>query len=757
MEPNSTTESRQAKTSSSCLPVRLLVTTMGMLGGVVMFSGRMNLSVAILAMVNETAVISLSYDNSSNSTTEVDEVVGIPLHKRGTFIWSPSTQGLILGAYFYGYSALQPVTGYMVDKFDAAKLVSCGMLLSGVLTMLTPLAADFDVRLLFVVRLLIGAFQGPYFTSIYVMYIRWTTRTERASALAANVVPAICFALIPLVGKNTTAVYALLIGSMFGYGFTCGGENPIVGEFAPAYAGHIFGIANTISSATGIVAPIFVGFLLEATMDPKSSTVQLVEPKSSSSCFPVRLIVSIMGLLGGLVMYSVRMNLSVAILAMVNETAVEGPAFENTTEFQLDAYEIDGIPLHKRGTFIWSPSTQGLILGAYFYGYSITQPFTGYMVEKSDAAKLVSYGMLISGILTVVTPWASELHVYLLVAIRLLIGACHGPYFTCIYVMYIPWVTRTERASALGGMLIGTNLGVCLTLPLTAFLCEFGFSGGYPSAFYVTGLVTIIWSLIWHFYVTSEPETHKTISTVELKYIKDNTDPPPNLQGQPVPWKSIASSVPVWTSLLVKTAQNFGYMMIQTKLPGYLEGVLDVPLHINGYINSAIFVAICVSMAISGPLADYMYKKRCMSLLNIRKLFQAVSNLIPAVCLALIPLVNKHPTSIYALLIGAMFGFGFTCGGENPIVGEFAPAYAGHIFGIVNTVAAATGIVAPMMVGYLLEITDVDNAWYISFHFSAFLYVFGAVFFCIFATVEQQSWAKPNNLNPNNNNRKDSA
>ncbi|KAI1289581.1 Sialin [Halotydeus destructor] len=480
-------------------------------------------------------------------------------------------------------------------------------------------------------------------------------------------------------------------------------------------------------------------------MESKSSTACLVEPKASSSCLPVRLMVATMGMLGGLVMFSCRMNLSVAILAMVNETAVMGLSSENSSDFQLDTYDIDGIPLHKRGTFIWSPSTQGLILGAYFYGYSIVQPFTGYMVDKSDAAKLVSYGMLLSGFLSMVSPLAAS-NIYLFVLVRLLIGGCHGPYFTCIYVMYIRWTTRTERASALGAMQIGANLGVCVTLPLTAYLCEFGFAGGYPSAFYITGAFTMIWTVVWYLYVTSAPEFHKSISLTELDYIKHHTDPVSDVR-QPIPWKPMVCSLPVWTSIIVKTAQAFGYMMIQTKLPAYLQEVLEVPLHVNGYINSAIYVAVCASMAISGPLSDYMYKTGMMSLINIRKLFQAIANILPAICLALIPLVGTNTTAVYCLLIGSMFGFGFTCGGENPIVGEFAPAFAGHIFGIANTVAAAMGIVAPIFVGYLLEVTDELTAWYISFYMSSGLFLFGAIFFALFATVEQQSWASVDSKN----------
>lgn len=77
-------------------------------------------------------------------------------------------------------------------------------------------------------------------------------------------------------------------------------------------------------------------------------------------------------------------------------------------------------------------------------------------------------------------------------------------------------------------MYVGTNLGAGLSMPLAAYLCEFGFAGGWPSAFYVLAVLATAWTLAWHLYATSEPSFHKWISQHELDYL--TADKPPTRQ-----------------------------------------------------------------------------------------------------------------------------------------------------------------------------------------------------------------------------------
>ena len=74
---------------------------------------------------------------------------------------------------------------------------------------------------------------------------------------------AVCLILVPIVGCNSDAVISLLLIGMFVYGFITGGEYGVITEYAPNVSGTVFGVANTLASATGFIGPMLVGYLLD--------------------------------------------------------------------------------------------------------------------------------------------------------------------------------------------------------------------------------------------------------------------------------------------------------------------------------------------------------------------------------------------------------------------------------------------------------------------------------------------------------------
>jgi hypothetical protein len=62
-----------------------------------------------------------------------------------------------------------------------------------------------------------------------------------------------------------------------------------------------------------------------------------------------------------------------------------------------------------------------------------------------------------------------------------------------------------------------------VALPLGGFLCVYGFDGGWPSIFYIFGLVGVVWFGLWMGLAARSPSCHPFISAVEKEYIMDNT------------------------------------------------------------------------------------------------------------------------------------------------------------------------------------------------------------------------------------------
>lgn len=72
------------------------------------------------------------------------------------FSWDKKLQGFILGAFFWGYTAMQMPSGFLSDRFGPRLTVTCGMFPVALLTILSPFLARGSPYLLLVGRVLIG-------------------------------------------------------------------------------------------------------------------------------------------------------------------------------------------------------------------------------------------------------------------------------------------------------------------------------------------------------------------------------------------------------------------------------------------------------------------------------------------------------------------------------------------------------------------------------------------------------------------------
>jgi len=77
--------------------------------------------------------------------------------QQGIFNWDPQTQGLVLGAFYYGYLTTQIISGIIAQKVGGKRLILVGLAWTSLLTLLTPvitIVGGFGA--LFAIRLLEG-------------------------------------------------------------------------------------------------------------------------------------------------------------------------------------------------------------------------------------------------------------------------------------------------------------------------------------------------------------------------------------------------------------------------------------------------------------------------------------------------------------------------------------------------------------------------------------------------------------------------
>ena len=85
--------------------------------------------------------------------------------------------------------------------------------------------------------------------------------------------------------------------------------------------------------------------------------------------------------------------------------------------------------LYQDGEFDWNEKTQSVILGSFFWGYIITNLIGGRIAELVGGKKVYGFGILLTSVLTFLTPMAARSSLPLFLALRVAIGFGEVCYF----------------------------------------------------------------------------------------------------------------------------------------------------------------------------------------------------------------------------------------------------------------------------------------------------------------------------------------
>lgn len=129
-----------------------------------------------------------------------------------------------------------------------------------------------------------------------------------------------------------------------------------------------------------------------------------------------------MGFWSFAVNYAMRFNLSLAIVSMVKHTDLGGnneSLPETCAELRDELLEVE---TSSSGDFDWTEAEQGLILGSFFWGYTITQLPGGMLSQRFGGKWVVSVGLLITAFFTFLVPVSAHAGKGFLILIRVIQG-----------------------------------------------------------------------------------------------------------------------------------------------------------------------------------------------------------------------------------------------------------------------------------------------------------------------------------------------
>ncbi|XP_053190148.1 sialin [Scomber japonicus] len=459
-------------------------------------------------------------------------------------------------------------------------------------------------------------------------------------------------------------------------------------------------------------------------------------------CCSARLNLAILMFLGFSVVYGLRVNLSVAMVAMVNSTdETPGqnsskvhacplpPGTENSTD---DFNQPDWVPQYQ-----WGSEVQGLLLGAFFFGYLCTQIPGGYLSGRYGGKIFLGWGVLGTAALTLLTPLAAQWGVYWLLALRVLEGIGEGVTFPAMMAMWARWAPPTERSRLMTLSGSGANFGAFVALPLTGYICQ---TLGWPAVFYLCGGAGCLWGVFWFIFVSDDPRTHRRISEKERDYIINSVGPQGTGHGWSLPLLSMLLSVPLWAIMITQMCANWSYYTLLTSLPTYMNNVLHFDLKSNGFLSALPYLGAWFVSITSGVVADTLIEKNMLSITSVRKIFTLVGLLPASGFLVAVSFSGcSHILAVTFLTLCTTIG-GISASGVYMNQIDIAPRYAGFLLGITNTFGTIPGVVAPIATGYFTADHTLEG-WRKVFWVAAVINAIGALFFTIFGSGKIQSWA----------------
>ncbi|KAG7280337.1 hypothetical protein CRUP_026878 [Coryphaenoides rupestris] len=148
----------------------------------------------------------------------------------------------------------------------------------------------------------------------------------------------------------------------------------------------------------------------------------MVEGSHSRSLmyFPARYGLALMSCYGIFVAYTLRVNLSVAMVEMVDMLNSTDQA--NHTESVCRPSQPSFRRNHTASMHHWDSETQGWILSSFYYGYIFMQLPGAYLASRYGAKWLMGLGILSTAVFTLLTPVAANMGAGYLIAVRILEG-----------------------------------------------------------------------------------------------------------------------------------------------------------------------------------------------------------------------------------------------------------------------------------------------------------------------------------------------
>ncbi len=331
-----------------------------------------------------------------------------------------------------------------------------------------------------------------------------------------------------------------------------------------------------------------------------------------------------------------------------------------------------------------SASELGVLLSAFYYGYVICMPATGWLAERYGAHAVLAAGITIWSLATLVTGFASSFAMLML--LRILLGVGESVAFPCAAKLIANAVAVSRLGIANGVLSFGYLLGPAFGTLVGGYLMA---AFGWRPVFMLFGALSLVWLWPWRRMAMAAP-------AVAAVNPESKPEPPPS-------FAVILRQPALWGASLGHFASNYGYYFILSWLPFYLVKSRGLSIESMARIASWAYLMNALSALAMGWAADRWIRVGRSPTL-VYKSIMAVTHVAGIACMAGMVLLPEKGS------IASLFVFVVISGCSYP--GLFAiaqvlagPHATGRWVGVQNAAGNVAGLIAPAITGILVDQT----------------------------------------------------
>ncbi len=343
----------------------------------------------------------------------------------------------------------------------------------------------------------------------------------------------------------------------------------------------------------------------------------------------------------------------------------------------------------------------GLIFSAFGWTYAALQIPGGIMVDRFGPRLLYTVSLIAWSIVTLMQGFINGFAG--LFGLRLATGTFEAPAYPANNRIVTSWFPDNERASAIAVYTSGQFIGLAFLTPALAAIEHFT---GWRGLFIITGLVGIIWGIIWYF-IYRNPAEHPQVTEAELDYIEkggglvNRLTENKSIGIEKFQWRNLKEVFmhrKLWGIYIGQFAINSTLWFFLTWFPTYLVKYRGLNFLKSGFLASAPFLAAFAGLLLSGFLSDFLIKKGVA--VSVARKTPVIAGLLLSVSIVGANYVDSPALIIFFMAI-AFFGNGFASI-TWVFVSTLAPKHLiGLTGGVFNFIGGLASIIVPVVIGFL--------------------------------------------------------